>query len=717
MNGNGNFGNWFFDKHGLPAYNYACNQYSDPQATTSTTHGLSIDHFHQIGNDQITATVHNGGHVQVLDSSRGFQWLTYRDEKRKKIGGGIALFNIGSSDKVWTDSYDSKNAEKISGFQRIFGMGYFQKKLNLENLKVVHDICAPFSGDPVIISEIEVTNKSNGPINDIKLIDTWDIYLHHILKSLVVTSSNRRLFGITRLMNWAGKLLKFLQKITRTDTEGSRRRFDKKFKFTYELNDENNTLILTPKYRKRIPVSSNEPAKHDFYPKTIFLSMIIGDALKLFTHRDQLFKNDQAAFHWEDEEFKKKGSIVKNPCLGIGTEFSLKSKESKRITCVFGYADSDEIENLILKYQGIAKQCSITKYNALKWKKSLIEFDLEKDSWLNREVMWHSYYTRSACYFDEYFNQHIFPQGSIYQFGHGFDGAIRDYVLFLNSIIFISPRLAKEYLTYIVSLISPNGDLPYTRYGFVKILSPAVHSNPSDLHLFYLWGIVQYVYTTRDFDFLNEELDFYPKSSGKKSTVQEKIYIALKYLFSEKIGLGEHGLIKFNDGDWSDGISLLVDNRKKFKKYGESNFNSAMALYIIPEIVPLIMLDNPDLATLCEKKFDELKKAVLKTWNGKWFYRGWDGNGKPIGDDSIYLEHHAWLLISEILDRDRALSVISEIYNKLDKPSPIGQYISYPPQVTKFQVLPEGWDVNGGIWHAMNALLTWGYSKYDTEKA
>jgi hypothetical protein len=31
--------------------------------------------------------------------------------------------------------------------------------------------------------------------------------------------------------------------------------------------------------------------------------------------------------------------------------------------------------------------------------------------------------------------------------------------------------------------------------------------------------------------------------------------------------------------------------------------------------------------------------------------------------------------------------------------------------------LPKGWDVNGGVWHAMNSLLTWGYSKYDIDKA
>ena len=69
------------------------------------------------------------------------------------------------------------------------------------------------------------------------------------------------------------------------------------------------------------------------------------------------------------------------------------------------------------------------------------------------------------------------------------------------------------------------------------------------------------------------------------------------------------------------------------------------------------------------------------------------------------------------MDNKTASGLITEIYNKLDKPSPIGQYISFPPQKIRLEILPKGWDVNGGIWHAMNALLTWGYGKYDKEKA
>lgn len=136
-------------------------------------------------------------------------------------------------------------------YQRIFGLGYFQKKFVKNNLKIIHTICVPFSDDPIFISEIEVKNESDIiNIKDLKIIDFWDIYLHHILKSLIVTTNNRKIFGKTKFLNLIGKLIKLAQKITRTDTESSRNRFDKKFDFDSQYFPEKKILILTPKYKK-----------------------------------------------------------------------------------------------------------------------------------------------------------------------------------------------------------------------------------------------------------------------------------------------------------------------------------------------------------------------------------------------------------------------------------------------------------------------------------
>ncbi len=719
MEGNGNFGEWITDQEGLPAYLYKSNQFTNSIAKTPTTYGYSVDHFHQIGNDRITATVHNGGYIQVLDSSRGFQWLTYFNEKQKKFGGGIGLFQLEKSQEVHLDLYSSNKPIK-----RTFGVGYFRKEFNVYNLNVDHRIYIPFSDDPVLISDILIHNSAKSEVvENLKVIDFWDINLHHILSSVIVTSNNRKKFGKSRVLNGAGKIIKFIQKIFKLDTDEKRRRFDKKFFFNVILDDTNKTIILTPIFNGNHKIKKEIPAKHNYYPKSIFISMLNGNPQKAFYQQEQLYnkKKNQFDLDWEKNDISTSFRIqafIKNPCLAIGTVIaSLEPNEQTNTTCIFGYADINDIPNLIKKYREILSKNSLMQWNAEKWKDSIIELKTEKDFWLARETQWHSYYIRSACYFDEYYNQHKFPQGSIYQFGHGFDGAIRDFILFLNSVIFLDVKLAKEYLIFILSLMEPDGKLPYALYGFGKTLSAFVHSKPSDLYLFLIWGIIQYVYTTRDFNFLNQEISFYPKSLNKSSTVLERINFAINYLFSEKVGFGEHGLIKCNDGDWSDGISLMVKKRKRFIKFGESNFNSTFALFLLPKLIPLLKIHKPELAKSCLEKLDTLKNAVLETWNGKWFFRGFDGLNNPIGNKNIYLEHHTWLLISEILKKEQANALINEIYEILDKPSPIGQYISFPPQKTMLNVLPKGWDVNGGIWHAMNALLTWGYSKYDPIKA
>lgn len=724
MKGNGNFGYWIRDKFDLPAYNYTCNQYIEPIAKTPTTYDFSIDHFHQIGNDRITATVHNGGYVQVLESGRGFQWLTYRDEKKKKLGGGIAFFSTEDSEEFWSDLYNKENSIKNYEYKRVFGMGYFQKKIQKQNIEITHNICTPFSDDPVLISEIIISNNSeNESIKNVKIIDLWDIYLLHILRSLVVTAKNRKKFGKSKFLNLVGKLIKISQKLTRTDTDGSRQKFDSKFNFNCSYHSESQSIYLKPKYKRNPPDKPDEPSKHNYYPKTIFLSMIQGSAKKVFWNSENIIKKKgiKVKINWEKSNIPENQinpNYIKDPCLGIGTEIDLKPKEVQKIVLIFGYSKKDEIPHLIEKYREITSEASILKWNAEKWKHSFIELNCEKDSWLARETKWHSYYTRSSCFFDEYLGLHKFPQGSIYLFGHGLDGAIRDYMLYLYPVIFLNKKLAKEYLTYAISFMRPDGKLPYSIYGFAKTFTRSVHAKPSDLYIFLIWGIIEYIYTTRDFNFLHEKIPFYSRPPKKESTVLEKLYIAFDYLFSDKVGFGEHGLIKFNDGDWNDGAILMrTGSRKKFIKYGESNFNSAFALYIIPKVIPLFEKYNTDLAKLCKEKYDELKRAVMKSWNGKWFYRGWDGNNNPIGDNNIYLEHHNWLLISKILEKEQATSLIDAIYKNLDKPSPIGQYISFPPEKTPHKILPKGWDVNGGVWHAMNSLLTWGYSQYDTEKA
>ncbi len=716
----GAFGKWFIDENHLPAYKYTCNQYTDPLAKTPTTYGFSIDHFHQIGNDNITATVHNGGHVQFLESSRGIQWLTFQKKARGKLGGGIAIVNEEKEKDFISDLYDKNSHHTFELFDRIFGIGYFRKEIKVHEIGVVHDIIAPFSNDPVLISEITVINESQKEVKTLTIIDFWDIYIHHVLKSLIVTWRNRKKYGHSKILNVAGRLLKLIQRLSLTDTESSRKRFDDKFKFNFEYDPNLNALILRPYYSSKIPVRKEQEAKHNYYPKSIFLAMIQGDAERIFFEQEKIIKKNHFEINWRNADSPDKNirkNSINNPCLAIGTRITLKPGEVRKISCIFGYEEKKKISSFLSTYEHLCKNDSLSKWNAQQWKKSMIFIDLEDFPWLERESKWHSYYVRSACYFDEYWRKHKFPQGSVYEFGHGFDGAIRDFILYLYSIIFINPKLAKEYLTYALSFMTHEGKLPYAIHGFGQTFTGGPHSKPSDLYLFLIWGILQYIYSTRDFDYLKEEIPFYPKTQKQSSTVLKRLEMALNYLVSDKVGFGSHGLLKCNDGDWSDGISLMVKNRKKFIENGESTFNSAFAVYIIPKLIEMLKGRKVNAIKAYWDYYSHLKDAILKSWNGKWFYRGWDGIGNPIGNDNLFLEHHVWILLASFLEKEQNENLINEIYNRLDKPSPIGQYISFPAQRTKYNVLPKGWDVNGGIWHAINSLLTWAYSVHDPEKA
>jgi len=595
-------------------------------------------------------------------------------------------------------------------------MGYFKKKYNFNGIDIQHNICTPFSDDPVVISEFLITTEHNNPdSNELKIIDFWDVNLHPLLKSLIVTWKNRKKFGMSKLLNHIGRLVKIISKITRNDTESVRRRFAGNFKYEISYNSELKTIILTPKYKKKPPVTKNEPSKYDYYPKSLFLAVLNHKDVKFFSNKRSLFNRNEIFINWDSGE-ELKTFKRKELCLGAGVSLNLNSSRKNRIITLFGYEDLEKIEDLVKKYKQISANQSILEWNANQWQNSLINLNIKNEPQISRESIWHSYYTRSALFYDEFYKKHRLYQGSVYLFGHGIDGSIRDYMLYFNSLILINPSIARGFLHFNLSLIFSDGKLPYSLYGYGKISSVFVHSKPSDLYLFLLWGIEQYVSLTRDYKLLDVIIPYCDKPNAIGTKVVEKIKLLVDYLFSEKVGFGEHGLIKCNDGDWSDGISLMVKNRRKFIKNGESNFNSTFALYIIPKVLKLLKDSDAQFIKSSLDKISSLKQAILKSYNGKWFYRGWDGQGNPIGDLSLYLEHHTWLLIANVLDNASAYKLIDQIYNILDKPSLIGQYIKYPPQKTYLNILPKGWDVNGGIWHAMNALLTWAYSNYDEKK-
>jgi hypothetical protein len=161
-----------------------------------------------------------------------------------------------------------------------------------------------------------------------------------------------------------------------------------------------------------------------------------------------------------------------------------------------------------------------------------------------------------------------------------------------------------------------------------------LHNKPSDLDLFFLLALSEYIAATGDVDFLKEEAPFYPEDGWPVvGSVLEHARVAFDHL-TEKVGLGENNLIRLSDGDWSDAV--LLDNVLRFWKLvsfdetverGESIPNSQMALYVLPRFTRLLAglewQEAKDAAQAMQAKLDTLLPALETALAAQWTSQHW----------------------------------------------------------------------------------------------
>ncbi len=670
------YGKWIIDENGLPAFQYTCKEYSDLRAQYYTTYGGSTTHYHLIGNEAWSLLVTNHGHVIGLDPRRGFTLIGNDGWEPNPNHGGLGYCVIhGHEGKILTD-LNTPEDEILD--TRVFGSGYFQKSSNRNGITLKNTIYAPTGNNAIVISEVTIESTRTDPI-DIEFSSCWDIYHYPLRKSAIVSSYGRKDYFINPLKNILTNLLVFFQRLFRMDTDGSRRKHARRIGYHQESTDAGQT-ILVPKYKSLRNRDPSKSSNINYHYKPIFLECLESD-VKVEINYDQ-----------------KKGCLVGKSSLTIQ-----KSRPIKLIL-IFGVEDKQNIPKIISQYKNqIQENRAKAPFKTMisNFKRQSLSIYTQDMPWINREIQWHSNYLLSSMFTDDFYKYPRIPQGSIYLLGHGFDGSVRDYCLYLLPLIFLSPNLARENLKFIFSLVERTGKIPYSFHGYGKTVSiPGIHANPSDQYFFVIWALSEYIYLTRDYQILKELL------SAANSTIADILKLIINYVLSEHIGLGEHDMVRVCDGDWNDGITFMVKKRRKFMKRGESTFNSAMLAYSFKKILPLIESLDRSLANLMKKVMNKVMKALNTSWNGKWFNRGWDGVGNPIGTDSLFLEHHVWLILNENFHGDQINTTVSNIWKNLVIPAQIGAHCLDPPS-SQNSLLPNGWDINGGIWHVLNWLLLW----------
>lgn len=712
--GSGYFGEWIVDDYGLPAYRYTCDQISDPKAI-SPTHEIwraKTEHLHEVGNDRLVGVASNYGYVQVRQDEGSPKFLNDNDPTNGVYAGGFGYLSDGTS---FLSTYYSGSAKS---FERIFGMGYFRKIVRDKDLSADQIIFAPFGDDPLLISQITVTNDRIEPV-DLRWIEYWGCNLHQFsIKALIeslISKLNipelRREFN-KRFKRHFSLLDNNLGIISTNEFLG--------YKFSYKLKWAIINFFLATVYRKyaggRIKSPVKEANTEDASPPPTFLLSLDAPADSISTDTSSFFGtggiNNPVGLFEPLKSTEMQGGML------LERKFSLKPGEKKTMYFAYGYLpEGIELSTLTTKYT--ENLTELFSQSCAKWNNNRIQLKLGDEIWVDRELHWHYYYLRGNLTFDSFFKEHILSQGHVYQYIIGFQGAARDPLQHALPFIYTEPSIVKEIIRYTLKTVSPKGEIPYGIVGSgMKMPSPFI---PSDLELWLLWITSEYVLCTRDKSFLEEEVSMYPVygRKAKRARVKEVITLCYEHLIN-LTGTGKHGLLRLSNGDWNDMVVqgfVPEKKHKAVKKVGESVLNAAMASYVLDLYSKLmIFIDEPLKAKEAEDQAKIQREAVKAQWTEKWFRRAWLSEELGwVGDEQLWLEPQPWAIIGGAPNSDQTNTLLENINEKSRQPSKIGAMIMNQgiPHVSEVP----GTGTNGGIWPSINGTFIMALSLVNGEIA
>jgi hypothetical protein len=718
--GSGHFGEWIEDEFALPAYRYTCEQITDLKAVTSVTPGIlaPTEHIHQVGNDRITAVASNNGAVRVRQDEGAPKFLNDYAPESGQFGGGFGYLTDGN--ESLSTLYDGN----AGTFDRIFGIGYFRKRVTGKSLHIDQVVSAPFGDDPVLLSQVTITNHGQSAAA-LRWIEYWGC------------------------QNFQFSFRSFIESFTGQGTAVAvRRKFGQRFQSRFQRIDGNIGLMETKEFLGRapeeealwqrtkamlannentfisaIPEETPETSFDDFHPPATFLVSLDGRAAGYSANGNSFFGagGAQKPVGLTGGLDGQLGAPNSAGALLLERKLRLNPGESQTLHFMYGYLPAGfELGTLVTRYRKSAP--TTLKDSSSAWKTKGLRFNVASEPWVARETIWNHYYLRSSLTYDDFFQQHILNQNGFYQYVMGFQGAARDPLQHCLPFIFGDPEIVKSILRYTLKEVRPDGSVPYAIAGH-GIIAPMVADNASDLPLWLLWTASEYVLATRDLAFLDEQISS-PLSIAHPRTDSVRNLLARCYRHQvDQVGVGEHGIVRMLNDDWNDGL-LGTFAQKAFKecvKQGESVLNSAMSAWVFDYYARLLTYagENSGMIAQVRQHAASDREAAARQWTGKWLRRAWLGPTLGwLGESTLWIEPQPWAIVSGVTTADQSRELIQTMDALLRRNSPIGaMQMSDGPDLLQGAMFAPGTCVNGGIWPSLNQTLIWALATVDPSMA
>jgi hypothetical protein len=693
------------------------DEYEDERAYYPTSYGMSNDHFHLVGNGRLVAFAYNHGEVVIYSGERGATWLNERDPKKNRFAGGYGFLKDG--DTLISMRYPDR--PEGCDYERRFGIGYFQKTLTCKDISITQMIAAPFGEETLLISEAIIDNLSDKP-KDVTWYEYWDVNPHFFGAMIEFageegesTGEGEGLAQTTPLLSKAIKMIPgefTLSRFVRNFLHSWRAGMAKDFQVT--TRHENGSLSLTASVQATEPIINPEDrAEIDYYPPVFFLSRYYpasSEEMNFETSRKISF-DAKGTFTGRTDNGLVSGIPLKksSACFISRRDLHLEPNEKNSSIYGVGYGPSNQLNDII--------SSGFKQLDQKMWIGKLPAVNLNPN-WLNQEMIWHAYYLRAIATYDEYFQNRIMSQGCTYQYLTGMNIAARDPLQHMLPVVYLEPALAKDVLRYTLREMDHKGFIPYGIKG-VGVRTAGGNPFPSDTELYLMLSLTEYVTATRDFAFLDEVLPYYPKEDGDTGTVMEHMQRAWRHLV-DRVGTGEHGLIKLRNSDWNDSF-LAAEKYKdpdldlsRVEAEAESVLNTAMATYILPRFAGVVQAyGDKEWADLIGVEAHKFRENMRAQWNGEWFNRAILPGGHVVGgeNDRMYLSPQPWAILGDVLDTPEEIVLDENLYHQLSSPSPIGAIMFPRHEKMKGMAEVPGTGTSGGVWYSLRLPLIMSYAR------
>jgi len=386
---------------------------------------------------------------------------------------------------------------------------------------------------------------------------------------------------------------------------------------------------------------------------------------------------------------------------GVGAfcvDLSLGKHEETELVFILGFAeDKTMIKSEIDPY--LKPEAAHEALQRLKdhWNSYLGKLKVETpDEEMNLFVnMWNQYQCKTT------FNWSRFV--SLYQLGLGRGMGIRDSAQDTLGVMHTIPDQAKELIIKLLRCQYTDGRIyhlffPLTGEGGEGDAPVKKFDWYSDDHLWLALAVNAYVKETGDFAFLEEKVVYNDKKT--EGTVWEHLGKALDFTNTYR---GPHGLALAGRADWNDTLNLDIGNG-----IAESVFTSMLYCRSALEMIEMAeYLKKDEDASRFRAMYDDMKQAIENTcWDGEWYIRAFDDNGKVIGSKEnefgkIFINSQTWAVLGRVAEGQRSRKCLDSMYEWLNSEYGI---VKVYPGFRKFDddmggitTYPPGAKENGGI--------------------